>query len=183
MWIVIAEFEVLALECKNILHLWVDLHRGQAAHIPRNLLAGLVHVIQIQVHIAEGVDEITRLQITSLGHYHREQSIGCNVEGDAKEGVGRALIELAVQAPILNVKLKQAMARRQGHVIDKRRIPRADHVPAAVRLGFDPVHELGDLVRVGAVGVGPISPLVPLILQGILPECVMRCLEYMKMVL
>ena len=68
--------------------------------------------------------------------------------------------ELAIQAAIVHVKLEQAVARRQGHLINETRIPRGNDVASGIRVGLDLLHQLGNLVGVGAVGVGPAAPLV-----------------------
>ena len=61
------------------------------------LESGLVEVIAVEVGVAERVDEVPGRQAGLLGHDHREQGVGRDVEGDAEEDVGAALVELAVE--------------------------------------------------------------------------------------
>ena len=60
--VVIDQLEILSPEGKEVFYVRVDLHRGQHAWFACQLLPGLVDVVHVEVHVAEGVDEITRLE-------------------------------------------------------------------------------------------------------------------------
>ena len=52
----------------------------------------LLAVIQIDVRIAERVDELAGNEPGHLRDHHREQRIGCDVERNAQKDVGAALV-------------------------------------------------------------------------------------------
>jgi thymidylate synthase len=74
--------------------------------------------------------QVTGLEPRHLRHHLRQQGVGRDVERHAEEDVGAALIELATEHSVSDEELKQAVARRQRHLIDVRRIPGADDVAA-----------------------------------------------------
>jgi hypothetical protein len=68
---------------------------GRARGLAGELELGLLQVIHIEVAVAAGPHEVARLIAAHLGHHHREQGVGGDVEGHAEEDVGAALVELA----------------------------------------------------------------------------------------
>ena len=160
MWIVIHKLKVLVREGKQVRHLGIDAHLRQRSRLAGELLSGLVHVVQVQVNVPKRVDKLSRLQPDHLRHHHGQQGVGRDVERHTKEGVGAALVELAVQFALRHMKLKQTVARRQGHLVDETGVPSADHMTPAVRVVLELVQQLDDLVRVRPVGIGPRTPLV-----------------------
>lgn len=52
------------------------------------------------------------------------------------------------------------MAWRQRHLVDQRRVPGRDDQPPRIRIAFDHLHQLGDLVDRLAIGCRPVTPLV-----------------------
>ena len=60
----------------------------------------------------------------------------------------------------LSTELEQAVARRQGHLINETRIPRGNDVASGIRVGLDLLHQLGNLVGVGAVEVNSCAIVV-----------------------
>ena len=85
-------------------------------------------MIGVQVNIPKRVHKFTRLQITHLCHHHREQCVGRYIEWHTEESIRRTLIQLAIELAVIDVKLKQAVARWQSHIIDKTRVPRRDYM-------------------------------------------------------
>src|ERR1043165_1695271 len=93
------------------------------------------------VIITKRVNEISDLEITHMRHQVRQQCIRTDVERHAQKRIGRPLIKLAVKnrtcvrSPtvrdavpwLLNLELKQRMARRQVDVIAFARIPATDN--------------------------------------------------------
>ena len=76
------------------------------------------------------------------------------LNGTPKNVSARALVELTAQAAILHVELEQAVARRQGHLLDEGGVPCAHDVAPAVRVVLDPVDELDNLIGVTPPGLG-----------------------------
>ena len=118
-------------------------------------------MVQIEMRIAEGVDEIARLQAGRLGHHVGEERIGRDVEGDAEKNVRRALVELAGQPPFRDIELEQAMAGRERHLVEFGRVPGRDDEAAAVGVAADLVEHPADLVDAAAVGLRPGAPCLP----------------------
>ena len=162
MWmrIVVEELEIFVFERKDVLDLGVDLHGRKGSALPAQLEFCLLQVVAVQVGISKGMDELSRLQATNLCDHHRKQGIGGNVKGYAEEDVRASLVQLAGEFPVSHIKLEQGMARRQGHVVHVGHVPGTDNMPSAVRLCFDLMDEVFDLVDFPAFTVRPVSPLV-----------------------
>ena len=112
-------------------------------------------MVQVQVNIAEGVHKLTWFEPHNLRDHHGEQCIRRNVERHPKEGVGAALIQLAIQLALGNMKLEQTMTRRQGHVVNETGVPGTDDMSAAVRICLELFNELYNLVGGRPIRVGP----------------------------
>ena len=110
---------------------------GSARGARDKLQARLLEVVEIEVRVAERVDELAGLQAGHLRHHHRQQRVGRDVERHAEEDVGGALVELARQPALGDVELEQAVARRQRHLVDVGRVPRGDDQAARVRIAPD----------------------------------------------
>ena len=98
--------------------LGVELQAGQRARLAGQLQPGLVEVVEVEVGVAEGVHEVARLEVADLGHHHRQQRVGGDVERHAEEDVGGALVELAGEPAVGDVELEQRVARRQRHRVE-----------------------------------------------------------------
>src|SRR6476620_593233 len=112
MRIVVLDREIFIAKREYVLHRWIQTQRRQMSWRARQLKPRLLEVIEIQMRIAERVDEVARLVAGHLGHHHRKQRVGGNVERHPKKNIGGALIELARELSVGDVKLKKAMARR-----------------------------------------------------------------------
>ena len=117
-------------------------------------------MVAVQMRIAKRMDKLTGFQSAHLRHHHGQQCIAGDVERYAKEDIGAALVKLAGQFAVGNVKLKQRMARRQGHFVDQSGIPCRYNQTARVGIFLDLFHHVGNLVDMAAVGCGPAAPLV-----------------------
>ena len=132
--IVIHKFKILELEFEKVLDFGIEFHGRELARCAGQLLAGLLEVVGVQVRIAQSMDKFTRLVVTYLREHKREQRVRRDIEGHAEERVGTALVELATEFALAglaypaHVELEQAMARRQGHLVDFRDIPCAHQV-------------------------------------------------------
>jgi hypothetical protein len=146
-------------EVGEVAELGVEDEAGGRAGFAAELFAGLVEVVFVQMEIAEGVDEIAGAEVADLGDHAGEEGVGGEVEGDAEEEVGAALVELAAEFAVEDEELKEGVAGREGHGFDFGGVPGGDDVAAAVGLGADLGEDAGDLVDGAAVGRAPVAPL------------------------
>ena len=72
MGVVIFEGEVFKLECEQVRDGRVQMHCGHCARLARQLLFGLIQMVQIQVGVAERMDEITWLEAADLRDHQRQ---------------------------------------------------------------------------------------------------------------
>ena len=87
MGIVALEQEVLKLEVEDVLYIGVNLHDGQWTGLARELETGLLEMVQIEMGVACGVDEISGHHVADLCHHLEQQRIGGDVEGYTEEGI------------------------------------------------------------------------------------------------
>ena len=71
-------------------------------------------MIEIEVAVAAGPDELARLEVALLREHVGEQRVARDVERHAEEHIRAALVELAGQAAVGHVELKEGMA---GHEV------------------------------------------------------------------
>ena len=159
-WVVAFEGEVFVLEIEDGLHIGVDAHCRERAGLTGELLADLIEMVQVDVGVACGVDEVAGLQAADLGYHHRQQCVRGYVERDSKEGVGAALVELAGELFFGHIELEQAVARRKGHLVNLSGIPGGDEHSSRIRIVLDHIHNLCELVDGSAVWCRPGAPLV-----------------------
>ena len=71
MWmrIVANEFEVLVLEIEETLHIGIEFHLRQGTWLTGKLKLGLFDVVQVEVGVTCGVDEVTSLKTSHLCHH------------------------------------------------------------------------------------------------------------------
>ena len=159
MRVVTNQFKILELEFINFFHRRIDFHPRQRTRLARELQLRLLQMIFVKMQIAEGVDKFARLQIADLRNHQREQRVAGDVERHAEKQIRAALIKLAAQLAVADVKLKQAMAGRERHLLDLAWIPGRDDVPARVGIFFDLRDDGVNLVDGAAVGRAPVAPL------------------------
>ena len=98
MWIVIAKLEILKAEFEEASYLWIKLHDRLGAGLAAQLQPRLIEMIQVQVNIAEAVNETAGFVLP---------------RGDI-QGIGQAILKLS-KDPILRDrlgKLGQTRVRR-----------------------------------------------------------------------
>ena len=117
-------------------------------------------MVQIDVRIAQRMDELPRLETALARHHHRQQRIRGYVEGYAEKRIGTALVELAREAPARNIELEQDVAWRQGHLLNLRDIPCRDYYAARVGIMLYKLRRRAYLVNISAVGTRPAAPLI-----------------------
>ena len=160
MGIVVDELEVLVLEVEERLDVGVDLHLGQGTGLTGELETGLLEVVQIEMGVTRGMDEVTGLETCHLCHHHEEQGIGGNVEGYAEEGVGRTLVELERETVAGHVELEDGVTGGQRHLVDFGHVPGGDDHTTGIWIVLQLVQHILDLIYRAAVVVGPRTPLV-----------------------
>ena len=158
MRVVAHEVHVLEAIAEHVLGLG-QLQLRVGARLTGELQLHLLAVVVVDVAVPTGPDELADLQARLLGEHVGQQRVAGDVEGHAQEHVGAALIELAGELPISHVQLEQQVAGWQGHVLQLGDVPRADDVPAGIRVLLQQLQCLGDLVDVVAIRGGPAAPL------------------------
>ena len=123
MWVVAFETEVLVLEVEDGLDIGVEFHHGQRTGLAGELQPGLLKMVQVEMGVASGVDEITRFIARHLCHHLEQQGVRGDVEWHAEEGVSRTLLELERETVASHVELEDGVARRQRHLIDFCHVP------------------------------------------------------------
>jgi len=111
------------------------------------------------VQVAERVNELARLQSAHLRHHQQQQRVRRDVERHTEKQIRAALIQLAAQHAVAHVELHQRVARRQRHLVEFAGVPRADNVPPAVRVVFQPVDQPVNLIHRAAIRCAPVAPL------------------------
>src|SRR5690606_38503353 len=85
----------------------------QPHRLPLKLQIRLLEMIQIQVTIAPGPDELPGLEIALLRHHMGQQAVRRDIERHAEEHVRASLVELTRKPAIRDVELEERMTRRQ----------------------------------------------------------------------
>ena len=122
-------------------------------------------MVRIEVHVAEGMHEVAGLQPGHLRHHLRQQGVGGDIEGHAEEKIRRTLVELAGEArlavpPPGDMELEQAVARRERHLRNIRRVPGGDDQAPRIGVAADLGEHFGDLVDDAAIRLLPAPPLM-----------------------
>ena len=97
----------------KIAHIRGQPHVRQRPRLALELLARLLEVVAVEVGVAEGVDQVAGLEAADLRHHPRQQRVRSDVERDAEEDVGAALVELAGEAAVGDVELEEGVAGLQ----------------------------------------------------------------------
>ena len=146
MRIITAEREVLVTKSANVAHRGIESHLRQGSGLAGQLLLRLIEVIRIEVQVTKGMDEITGDESADLRHHLGKKGVAGDVEWDTEKNVRAALIELAAQPSLLDVKLKERVTRRQCHLVELPNVPGADDVTPAIRVGPDLLDHRVDLI-------------------------------------
>jgi hypothetical protein len=123
-------------------------------------------VVAVDVAVSACPNEVAHIQIALLRHHVGEQSVARDVEGHAQEDVGAALVQLAAQLGFFawvlcgcHIELEEGMTRHERHLVEFGHVPCAHDDAAAVRVAFERVDDLLDLVNMAAVRGRPAAPL------------------------
>src|SRR5665811_2131501 len=79
---------------------------GEGSGLSRQLQPGLVEMVEVEVRVTEGVDEVARLELADLRDHPRQQRVGGDVERHTEEDVRRALVQLAGESAVGDVELE-----------------------------------------------------------------------------
>ena len=110
--------------------------------------------------IPTGPNEHAWFQPAFTRQHVGEQRIRRDVERNTQENVGATLIELQVEPPRGDLRLKQAMARCERHPANLAGVPRCHDLATRIRILADELDQVGDLVDVAALGGFPVAPLL-----------------------
>src|SRR5256714_11594187 len=133
MVLVIHELEVLVLVGENARRAAADHQLRQRERRARELQVRLLEMIQVQVAVAAGPDELAGLQIALLREQVREQRVAGDVERYAEKHVRAALVELTGQTSRGHVELEERMTGHEAHALELTHVPGADHDAARIR--------------------------------------------------
>ena len=158
--VVVLQGEVFVPEVEDGVYGGVETHGREGAGCAGELFADLVEMVVVDVGVPESVDEVPRAEAADLGHHHGQQGVGGDVEGNAEEGVGAALVELQREASVGDIELEKGVAGGEVHPLEVSHVPGADDYTARVGVVLYGLHGLAYLVDVAAVVVGPRPPLV-----------------------
>jgi hypothetical protein len=93
------------------------------------------------------MDELSAFQTADLGHHAGQQTVACNVEWNAQAEIARPLVHLTGKRTVRDIELSQDVAGRQGHLVERCRVPCGDEHAATFRIGFELVDYVLDLVN------------------------------------
>src|SRR5205807_5988897 len=119
----------------------------------------LLKMIEIEMRVAQCMNELAGLVAGHLTNRQREQRIRGDVERDAEKDIGRPLVELTGEMVFRDIELEQAMARRQRHPVDVGGVPGGDNQAPGIRTAADGLDDAGNLVNSVTVRPGPGAPL------------------------
>ena len=109
---IILEFEIVIAETEYIVDIGIEDHFRQRIGHAMQLFVGLLEMVRIEVGVAKCMHKFSCLEPGYLCDHLGQQRIGRDVKRHAQKDVGAALIQLARQTALGDVKLKQAMAWR-----------------------------------------------------------------------
>ena len=118
------------------------------------MLFCLGEVVVVEVDVATCPHQFTRLQVRLLRHHVDEQGIACDVKRHAEENIRRALVELAGEAAIGNVELKERMTGGERHLRQFADVPGGDNHATRIGVITQGLQDACDLVA-----ATPVAPL------------------------
>jgi hypothetical protein len=145
--------------------------RRQRLRLTCELHVRLLEMIQVQVAVAAGPDQIPDRQVRLLRQDVRQRRIGRDVEWHAEEDVRAALIDLAGEPAVGDVELEQCVARGERHPVEFAHVPGADDDAARIRFITELLDHPRNLVDPAAVRGLPGAPLAA-IDRAQFPRCI-----------
>jgi hypothetical protein len=89
-----------------------------------------------------------------------QQCVGGDIKRQTDKNITGPLVELTGKLSIGHIKLKKAVTGGEGHLVYIRRVPGHHKETSGIRIFFDLLHNLGDLVNHPSIGTVPGTPLV-----------------------
>src|SRR5450755_40063 len=132
MTLVVYDLKVLILVVEYRRRTTPDDKLGRGIRLARKLCVGLLEVIHVQVTVTARPNEVPQVKIALLRKHVREQRVGGNIERHAQKQIRASLIQLARQAVVSHVKLKECVTRQQCHAVELPDVPCADDNPPRV---------------------------------------------------
>ena len=160
MVVVVRNLDALVGEVVNRSHRGVEPQCWQLQRNTAYLLTSLIEMVQVEVAIPPCPDEFSGLEVAHLGHHAGQQAIRGDVERHTEECISTSLVELAGEFPVVDVELKEGMARHQRHLVELADVPSRDDDASAVRCVANQVDGVLDLVDYPAVVRFPLAPLL-----------------------
>ena len=94
MTLIIFQRKIFEFKVEQVFYIGVDLHCWQGVWRAGELQLRLLHVVAVEMRIAERVDEFANAEIACLRHHMREECVAGNVEWHAEEDIGTSLVQL-----------------------------------------------------------------------------------------
>ena len=160
MGIVADEFEVFVLEVEETLYIGIDFHLRQGTWLTGKLETGLLDVVQIEMRVAGGMNEVAGLIACHLRHHLQQKRVGGDVKRYTEERICRTLIKLQRQTVACHIELEDGVTGRQGHLVDLGHIPCRDNHTTGVGIVFQLIEHILYLIDGTALIVRPRAPLV-----------------------
>ena len=113
---VVYKLEVFEFEFFYIHDVWIELQLGERQWNSLQLFFQRLHVVGVDVGIAQNVDKLSALQIAHLCKQACQQRVTRNVEGHAEAKVTGSLVHLTRKSSVDHVELGKDVARRQSHL-------------------------------------------------------------------
>jgi len=157
--VVIPNFDVLETEVVNGFHRGVEFECGKLKGLPGDLQPRLLEVVEVEVAISPGPDELPRLEVADLRHHAGKQAVGGDVEWHSEKGISATLVQLAREPPVVDVELEEGVARHQRHLLQFANVPCGHDDSTAVGVAANLVDCDFDLVDYPSVIGLPLSPL------------------------
>lgn len=146
MWVVPFKLKIFSFEIINRLNFSKNFELWERSWFSLKLSFQRLNVVQVNMSISQSMYKITWLQAGDVRDHVGEQGIAGDVEGHAQAHVSRPLVQLAGQLPIHHIELAEGMARGQRHQRKVFGIPGTHDDSSVIRVGFDGIDHLLQLV-------------------------------------
>ena len=113
-WMIVGEFKIFIFKVENVFHLRIDVHLRQRTWLTAQLQLSLFQVVEVEMCVTRGMDELAWLKSSNLGHHHCQQGVAGYIEWDTKKGIGRALIKLKRELSVGHIELEQTVTFQEG---------------------------------------------------------------------
>ena len=102
MRVIVFEDDMVEIEIIYAFQTWVDRHLRELSGFTTHLFAHLIEVILIDMNIAEGMDESSRLDTEEMSEDMDEEGVRSDIERYSEKEICRSLVELTIELPSLD---------------------------------------------------------------------------------